>query len=45
MSISPYITFVTYPINTVLVLVVGSTVVLAIVLDILGLISWLRRRP
>jgi len=44
MSISPYITFVTYPIDTVLVLVVGGTVVLAIVLNILGLLSWLRRR-
>jgi hypothetical protein len=40
----PYITFVAGPADAVLAIVVGGTVLLAITLDILGLVSWLRRR-
>ena len=45
MSTLPYITFVVGPVDVALTIVVGGTVVLAIVLNILGLLSWLRRRP
>ena len=44
MSTLPYITFVVGPVDVALTIVVGGTVVLAIVLNILGLLSWLRRR-
>jgi hypothetical protein len=45
MPISPYITFVAGPFDWPLTIVGGGTVVLAIALNILGLLSWLRRRP
>jgi hypothetical protein len=44
MSTLPYITFVAGPVDVALAIVVGGTVVLAITLNILGLVSWLRRR-
>jgi hypothetical protein len=40
----PYSIFVAGPADVALAIVVGGTVLLAIALNILGLISWLRRR-
>jgi hypothetical protein len=40
----PYTISAASPADVTLVIVVGGTVVLAIVLNILGLLSWLRRR-
>jgi hypothetical protein len=37
-------TFVTGPVDVALTIVVGGTVVLAIALNVLGLVAWLRRR-
>jgi hypothetical protein len=41
----PQYTFVAGPVDVALAIVVGGTVVLAIALNILGLVSWLRRKP
>jgi hypothetical protein len=45
MPSSPYITLVASSADVALAIVVVGTVLLAIALDILGLIAWLRRRP
>jgi hypothetical protein len=44
MPILSSIIFVADPVDVALTIVVSGTVVLAIALNILGLISWLRRR-
>jgi hypothetical protein len=40
----PYSTIAASPADVGLAIIVGGTVVLALALNILGLISWLRRR-
>jgi hypothetical protein len=44
MPISPYTTFIAGPADVALAIVVGGTVLLALALNILGLIAWLRGR-
>jgi hypothetical protein len=44
MSAFPYSIFVAGPADVALAIIVVSTVLLALALDILGLVSWLRRR-
>jgi hypothetical protein len=44
MSTFPYITFVAGPADAALAIVVVGTMVIAAIANILGLISWLRRR-
>ena len=44
MSTLTYSTFVAGPADVGLAIIVGGTVLLALALNVLGLISWLRRR-